>query len=626
MSTMQAAQSEQIPPEIAHLKQRLAQLSALDDDGRYREGPAKRAARSQAVSDAVKALWDQALRSDSDFGSGSSPVRGIGLAAVGSLARGEFGPHSDLDLVLIYDDHLIDADVVKRLADKLWYPLWDAGIALDYSVRTVRQSESITDTDLPAAIGWLTVLSLAGDADLIETTSVVIAERWRKAARKRLGEIEASIDKRVHESGTLAYLGQPNIKEARGGLRDVSLVMALADSWLADRPHGTFDSAARRLLEVRDCLHLAAGKETNMLLAEYQPQVAAMLGLADPTLPHGEREHEASVDLLALVARLSRIVAYSLDSTLSRAKHSLIHEKPAFPLLPKRWSNRFSAKHPAPQLESVAEGISIHEGQIVLDTRADVVRDRALPLRVGLVAAERGMRIAPITVSSLAAFPVDDSSWNDDLREVFVRMLMTGSALIPVWEELDMARIPSRLIPEWDAIRNRPSAAAVHRFTVDRHMVEVVSRLDRLSPTGDAYDAAHVQELFLAGIFHDIGKRRGVTHHCLEGARQASTILRRMGYPPRTIAHVAHLIREHLTLSDFATQRDPDNPATWRDLSDVLGGDPILLDMLFDLTRADASSLGATSNELLTKKYGWSSWRARLVTQMYQATRSWMVR
>ncbi len=90
---------------------------------------------------------------------------------------------------------------------------------------------------------------------------------------------------RLDEFGRLQYVNQPDIKEARGGLRDSVLVSALAASWLADRLHGIYDEAVERLLDVRDCIHLVAGKDTNLMLTPYQAKVAAMLGLADPTWP-----------------------------------------------------------------------------------------------------------------------------------------------------------------------------------------------------------------------------------------------------------------------------------------------------------------------------------------------------
>lgn len=615
----QLAQIDAVSSDDAGASARSGATSPNSHNSMFRDGAHKRAERTRVVLAALKALWNEQV----------GAAGGIGLAAVGSLARGQFGPHSDLDLALLYDDSKVSSEAVKRVADELWYPLWDTGISLDHSVRSVRECISVTNSDIAAAVGWLSVKPVVGDMQLVTSTAEQIADRWRKAAHKRIPGLDGSVKERAKEFGVLAYMGQPNLKESRGGLRDATLVDAIAASWLADKPHGVFDAAVEKLLDVRDCLQLVAGKETSTLATAYQPGVAALLGLVDPTLPKDQCDQNASDDLQVLVARLGRRIAYSLDATLSRAVHSLMQTKPRFQHLPGRLGAYFSARHSAPVLTSVAQGISEHEGQIVLDNRADVVHDHALTLRVGAAAATRGMRIAPITVSSLAQCPVDDSSWNEESRSLFTQLLGTGPALIPVWEELDMAHVPSRLIPEWDAVRNRPADPGVHRFTVDRHMVEVASRLTRSGnpvSSGEGYDQETFNELLLAGIFHDIGKRRGVKNHCAEGARQVTAILYRMGYGAPTIARVALLVREHLTLSDYALHRDPTDRGVWQELSDVFGGDPVLLDMLFDLTAADSSSLGATANEQLTKKIGWSPWRQRLVTQMYHATRAWMVR
>ena len=304
------------------LKQRFMAMSQPDADGVYRNGAAKRKARTDLAMGNLTQLWNEACETVSF----DVPATGIGLGAVGSLARGQVGPSSDLDLVVIYEPHALTDQQLNELANKLWYPIWDSGLDLDQSVRTVAQCEAVTDRDLPAAMGWLDVVPIAGDTGLIENTAVSILERWRKAARKRLPELLGSAKSRLDEFGRMAYINQPDIKEARGGLRDSVLVSALAASWLADRPHGTYDDAVERLLDVRDCIHLVAGKDTNMLLSPYQAKVAAMLGLADPTLPDGEREAKSIDDLQTLLARVGRQIAFSLDSTASRAEHSLTHD------------------------------------------------------------------------------------------------------------------------------------------------------------------------------------------------------------------------------------------------------------------------------------------------------------
>ena len=170
----------------------------------------------------------------------------------------------------------------------------------------------------------------------------------------------------------------------------------------------------------------------------------------------------------------------------------------------------------------------------------------------------------------------------------------------------------------------RPSASAAHRYTIDRHMVEVTSRLGRETPSGGRYDDDHFKALLLAGITHDIGKRAFVADHAAEGARHVPVILKRMGYAPDIVDWATVLVREHLTLSEFATGKDPYDPAVAEELADRLHHDKMLLDMLFDLTRADGSSLGATAGETITKQYGWSKWREQIVRGMYSAARAAM--
>lgn len=601
------------------LKQRFLEVSKPDGDGVYRNGPEKRRLRTELAVGALKGLWAEAVESV-PF---DVPDRGIALAAVGSLARGQVGPCSDLDLVVIYDPHIFNDRQLNEFGNRLWYPLWDCGLDLDQSMRTRKECEDVTDKDLPAAVGWLTVMPIAGDTDYLTDMSRTILERWRRAARKRLPELLESASQRLDRSGRLAYLNQPDIKESRGGLRDAVLVSALASSWLADRPHGTYDRAVERLLDIRDCVHIEAQKDTDLLLTQYQPRVVAHLGLADPTLPANERDVTAIDDLQTLLAEIGRQIAFSWESTAARAEHSLTHNTPRFAFF-QLLDPRSGGQREAPKFTKLAPGIVEHEREVVLAPSTHPEREADLPLRVAAAAGEFGMPINAVTLQNLRACPIHDRDWTAAMRGLFIRFLATGQALIQVWEELDFVDIPGRWMPEWQGIRNRPSASSAHRYTIDRHMVEVTSRLSRDGYGGRRYDDNQYATLLLAGILHDIGKRPGVADHAAEGARHAQAILRRMGFDEDIVRRTTLLIREHLTLSDFAQTRDPQDSETAAELAGTLDNDPVLLDMLVDLTKADGSSLGATAGETITQHYGWSHWRERLVYAMAESVRAAM--
>lgn len=511
-------------------------------------------------------------------------VPGIALAAVGSLGRGESGPHSDLDLVLLHDGTSAAKARVGDIANALWYPLWDAGIQLDHSTRSLVECRQVADKDLAAAAGLIDLKPIAGDAQLAQQARSAILADWRSAARQRLPELLAASRARAERSGEVAYLLEPNIKDSRGGLRDLVSLAALAATWLTDRPRGAVDAAGEHLYDVRDAMHMVAGRATNVLGRHMADEVAELLGMAD------------SDDLLASLAEAGRTVAYALDTTERGARRSLERSGVG--------SRAFLARRrkAAPRHVYVGQGLIDVDGELALAPDYQAEEDAILPLRAAAIAAQTGLTFTPSLLEAFARCPDLPVPWPQEARDHLNDLLRGSAHLVAVWEAIDLAGQAVRWLPEWAGVRNRPQRNPFHLFTVDRHMVEAVAIAGR--------GKRHVPGLDLvlvAAWLHDIGKRPGGADHSEAGARMIPAIMARIGAPEDFAADVELLVRHHLTLAELATTKDIEDPATIATLLDALQHRPELLEALRALTEADARAAGPKA---------WTAWRESLIESL----------
>lgn len=548
--------------------------------------------RNEATTAAVQALqelWDNAaMRSGLD----EHTVSSLALVGVGSLGRGDMGSRSDLDLLLVYEGRTHVAEAAKEMAAKIWYPIWDAGLDLDHSVRSLAQCRSVASTDLPAAVGMLSIRPVAGDASLAFKASSSVLTDWRAAARRRLPELISSAQDRAKRHGELAHQSEPDLKECRGGLRDAVLLDALAASWITDRPHGQVDLATTELLNARDAVHRVTGRHSNRLLLQDLDEVAQVCGW------------DNSDDYLAHLAEASRSISYSLDTTIRRARTALAAPQARARTLVIR------GKRSAPRLRAIAEGIVEHDNELVLSADSKTRNDPILPLRIAATSVRTGIPISPSTLPTLQKCPALPTPWPHAARAAFLHLIGSGPAQIPVWEALDLAGIVSAWIPEWQSVRNRAQRSAVHKHTVDRHLIEVVSRVREWRK-----EVSDPTVMYLAALFHDIGKQEGAGDHSEFGAGRIPDILAPMGFSPEVQHDVAVLVRHHLLLSDLAVRSDPESEEAVIELVDALEGRKDLLIALRAITEADNSSL-ATSK--------WTAWRASLVDDLYLRARSKM--
>lgn len=574
------------------------------------------------------------------------PTPGLALACVGSLARREAGPASDLDLVLLTDGHA-DSTLLAGLAERLWYPIWDAGVQLDHSVRTVAECRTVASHDLAAALGLLDLRHVAGDAFLTEQAASALLTDWRSATRKRLPELAEEARDRAEAFGELAGLLEPDLKEARGGLRDAVLVRALAASSLADRPHGELDRAVDDLLNVRDALALATGRSTNRLVQAVQDDVAAVLGLNE-----GAGDDDPRDVMLTGAYASSREIADALDTTMRSALRAA---RPARrPLTLVRFGRRS-----APVLERLDEDVVSHGGEVALADRAVPDADAALPLRVALASVRSGQPVAPVTRASLRRCPSPRGTWLDEpavrddgarpaasgesasrvpvgsptMLGRLVELLGSGDELVRAWEDLDLAGLPVRWFPGWSAVRNRPQHNPLHLYTVDRHMVRTAAVAGRLLGSGEGADGgaraldplglprldAAVGSrdrtvLLLAALLHDLGKVPGVVGeaHAAAGAERVPAVLDVLGVSAAEAAEITLLVREHLLLG-AAASKAPGDAAVVEAARGALGEGGRArrrLALLRLLTEADSRAAGPRA---------WTTVRAGVIDQVTAA-------
>jgi len=549
----------------------IADVRSFDDTT---AGPRRRAALANHTRAWLAGLWRGAtagMRTD-----------GVALAAVGSLGRDDPGPLSDVDLVLLHSGRVLSESAINALADRIWYPIWDAGVKLDHSVRTVAQCRSVAQADLTATIGLLDLSWVAGDRELVTAARATVAHDWRGAARRRLPEMLESLAARHTRHGDLAQSLEPEIKEAKGGLRDLTILAALAEAWLAQRPRGEVVTATGLLLDVRDAIHVVTGRGRDRLLRQDHDAVAALLG------------HDDADDLLTEISDAGRVIAHSLDAAMRRASQA--QRARLLRVGPRR-----------PQMTPLGYGLFVSDGELVLG-HDRLLTDPVLPLRAAVLAATHGVPIAPATLTNLAKVPPLPVPWPDEAREQLGNLLASGPGLVPVWEGLDQAGIIGSWFPEWSTVRSRPQRSPVHRHTVDRHLVETV-----VHAGGMVREVSRPDLLLIAALLHDIGKVKGARDHSLEGAPLARAIVERMGHPEADVALVERLVREHLTLVELATRRDHADPGTVEAAISASGGTLAGFDLLRALTEADAAAAGPAA---------WTDWRSSLVAQLTTAVRA----
>jgi [protein-PII] uridylyltransferase len=500
--------------------------------------------------------------------------RQIALAAVGGFGRGELSPGSDLDILFTHIG--LTEKSLSVFIKAMLNPLWNLGRQIDYSVRTGAQTKAISKGDIKVVFGLLDIRHIVGNQDLTTGVARTAVKQWRRRIRNYLPMVRESIDLRSRTFGELAFLLEPDLKESRGGLRDINAIRALAKSGFVAVSLDRLAAAEALLSAVREILHGLTGRSRDQLLLTEQDAVAAAMGFAD-------------ADILMLeISKAARSVDYVMQMMWTSIEDR-VHR---ISLRRSNWSRR----------TPIAKGLERFRNEISVVDGYDIASDPGIGLRAAAIAAQRGVRISLESILRIAKASTElPDPWPRQSREDLVAFIGAGTEMIDVFESLDQEGLISKWIPEWEHVRFLPQRNVLHHHTVDRHMLETASRAASLTRE------VHRPDLLLVGaLFHDIGKGYLGRDHSEFGAELIAPMARRMGFSASDVLTLSTMVLQHLLIPTVATRRDLEDPQTIEyvlSLVDSAG----TLELLHALSIADGEATGRTA---------WSDWKAGLVANL----------
>ncbi|MGH2656046.1 MAG: HD domain-containing protein [Actinomycetota bacterium] len=490
--------------------------------------------------------------------------RGMAVVALGGYGRRLLLPGSDVDLMVLHADRR--ARRVGASAEGLFYPFWDAGIALGHSVRSVDECLSLAVERLDVACSLLDARPLWGELTLFRDLEDRLRRRLGRDPGGFLDRLGQDVEDRKARFPSCSTDLEPDLKEGSGGLRDLHAVgwagRVSPDAVVRRAEAEALDEAEEFLVRLRSALHIETGKRTDRLFLDHQPSLASHFGFE---AAEGLGAPDA---LMRSLFRHARLVEHVRDRVLE-PRAGAVDVAP--PSTPDEVLEAFAA--------SAATGI---------------------PLSPAALDAIEAADLGPVP------YP-----WTDRTRRAFLEILSAGEAGRRALEAIDRGDLLGRFLPEWEPVRCRPQRDPYHRFTVDVHLLHAAATAADLlagrrpGATGPADAVGESAPVLLGTFLHDIGKI-GRGRHIEVGTRVAAEALERMGVEGATRDDALFLVEHHLLLADTAVRRDLSDENLVLDVAARVG-DPRRLAMLLILTLADAEATGP---------HAASPWRLALVNEL----------
>ncbi|WP_137699710.1 [protein-PII] uridylyltransferase [Marimonas lutisalis] len=549
----------------------------------------------------------------------NTPTEGerISLLAVGGYGRGEMAPQSDVDLLFLTPYKI--TPWAESVIESMLYILWDLRLKVGHASRTVKDCIRLGREDFTIRTALLEHRYLIGDAALAGELDKTLRKDLFKGSEREFIEAKLSEREARHLKQGERYVVEPNVKEGKGGLRDLQSLF-----WIAKYIHDvqdarelvrlkvftedemrTFEKAENFLWAVRCHLHLITGRPNDQLTFDLQVQVADRMGYEDKggrrAVEHFMQDYFRHA---TRVGDLTRIFLTKLEATHAKGE----------PLLERIFKRRRKLK---PGYREVHGRLAIENEKQFLADRLNILRLFEEGLRTGMLIHPDAMRLVTANLDMI----------NDEMREdkeanrIFLDLLLKHGNPERALRRMNELGVLAAFIPEFEPIVAMMQFNMYHSYTVDEHTIQVISNFNAIE-RGELDEELPISAeilqkkglnrkvLMVAMLCHDIGKGRDIDHSIL-GAQIARRVAPRLGLKPKEVDTVEWLVRYHLLMSDMAQKRDIADPRTVRDFAKAVGSVK-RLDLLLLLTVCDIRGVGPNV---------WNNWKAVLLRALYRQTR-----
>ena len=567
----------------------------------------------RAKRDALEYLWRQGLSGQpllhrhsqliddylvSCFVNCPEARESMSLVALGGYGRKELFPYSDIDLLLL---HAPEAEErLGPVTEALFYPLWDAGLEVGHGVRTIDACLADARQDFFFQVALLDARHLAGSQPLFATMHQAFHRELIAGHRREfLQNMMRHRNERHQRYGMHSYQLEPHIKESRGGFRDIQAMIwvshalfglqelpAIEEAGLiSPQEKEAFAQARDFLIKIRNRLHYLSGRKNDQLFFEYQVEMAKAFKYQDTRATLGvERFMQDIYRHLQTIATTTDLFFEHVDETLGSPR-------------------------PNPVEQTIEPGITVRQDRLHLTDQALLEKRPYLLMRLFAQAGKTGLEIhhrsRKIVTANLHL--VDDRLRHSKrMAKAFFDVLENARDVLGVLSVMLDTGLLTAYLPEFEQIRALAQHDVYHVFTVDRHLLQTVAELKKLSLSKTPFAGVESpQVLVLAALLHDIGKGHH-EDHARRGSQLAAGVGKRLGLTEAETACLGFLVEKHLFLTVTALRRDLEDDAFIRQCAEQIQS-PERLTMLYLLSIADAKATGPTA---------WTEWKGALLLEI----------